>query len=141
MTECPFCFIDSVKNRTLAETPNARVIFSNPRLVKGHLLVIPKRHVEQPWELTEVELREILGHIHRLQKKISETLGTGCDVRQNYRPFIRQGRLKVDHVHFHLLPRTFQDELYECSMKYETEMFVELPTSEINEVKILLGRM
>lgn len=134
-TACPFCEIDATRNRTLKESRHARVIFSNPRLMKGHLLVTPKRHVEQPWELTEVELKEIFSHIHELQRKIASTLGTGCDIRQNYRPFMKQGRLKVDHLHFHLLPRTFQDDLYERSMKYETEIFTDLPDDEANEVR------
>lgn len=133
-TSCPFCEINPIRNRTLQESEHVRVIFSNPRLMKGHLLVIPKRHVEQPWELTEVELKEIFSHIHGLQQKISSTLGTGCDIRQSYRPFMKQGRLKVDHLHFHLLPRTFQDDLYEKSMKYETDIFSELPPKEIEDV-------
>lgn len=132
--DCPFCSIDEVKTRTLQESKNVRVIFSNPRLMKGHLLVIPKRHVERPWELSKTELKEIFSHIHELQKKIARTLGTGCDIRQNYRPFMKQGRLKVDHLHFHLLPRTFQDDLYEKSMKYETDVFVPLPDGETDEV-------
>lgn len=138
-TSCPFCEIDSTRNRTLQETEHVRVIFSNPRLMKGHLLVIPKRHVEQPWDLEEIELQQIFSHIHDLQKRISSSLGTGCDIRQNYRPFMKQGRLKVDHLHFHLLPRTFQDELYEKSMKYETDIFSDLPADETASVIKLLG--
>lgn len=138
--DCPFCNINTLKTRTLEEGQRVRVIFSNPRLVKGHLLVTPKRHVEQPWELTDDELKEIFSHIHNLQQKISETLGTGCDIRQNYRPFMKQGKLKVDHLHFHLLPRTFQDELYERSMKYETDIFSDLPEQEIVEVRSALGK-
>lgn len=108
--------------------------------MKGHLLVIPKRHIEQPWDMTDIELQETFAHIHDLQKRLSSTFGTGCDVRQNYRPFIKQGRLKVDHLHFHLLPRTFQDELYEQSMKYETDIFIELPSSEEDEVTSVLAK-
>lgn len=139
MNTCPFCNIDPVRNKTLQESEHVRVIFSNPRLVKGHLLVTPKRHVEQPWELTEAEVKDIFEHIHVLQKKLSETLGTGCDIRQNYRPFMEQGRLKVDHVHFHLLPRTFQDDLYEKSMRYETDMFNDISSDEVESVKKMLG--
>lgn len=139
MNTCPFCNIDPVRNKTLQESEHVRVIFSNPRLVKGHLLVTPKRHVEQPWELTEAEVKDIFEHIHVLQKKLSETLGTGCDIRQNYRPFMKQGRLKVDHVHFHLLPRTFQDDLYEKSMRYETDMFNDISSDEVESVKKMLG--
>ncbi len=61
---------------------------------------------------------------------LASGLATGCDVRQNYRPFLVQGRLKVDHVHFHILPRTFQDELYEKSMRFETDMFQDMTERE-----------
>ena len=138
MNDCPFCDIDEVKTRMLQETKTVRVIFSNPRLMKGHLLVTPKRHVEQLWDLSEMELKETFSHIYKLQKQLAETLGTGCDIRQNYRPFMKQGRLKVDHLHFHLLPRTFKDDLYERSMKYETDIFADLIQGEIEEVKAAL---
>lgn len=107
--------------------------------MKGHLLVVPKRHVEQPWDLTSLELKEIFSHIHDLQKKLSNTLGTGCDIRQNYRPFMKQGKLKVDHLHFHLLPRTFQDDLHERSMKFETDIFTDLLDDEVNEIRKALS--
>lgn len=138
MIDCPFCNIDRLKTLTLQESDNVRVVLSTPRLMKGHLLVIPKRHVEQPWDLSETELKEVFLHIHELQKCISETLGTGCDIRQNYRPFMKQGRLKVDHLHFHLLPRTFKDDLYERSMKYETDIFADLSKDEGEEVRSIL---
>ena len=57
----------------------------------------------------------------------------GCDIRQNYRPFIRQGRLKIDHMHFHLLPRESEDELYKKSMIFERELFKDLTKEELNE--------
>jgi diadenosine tetraphosphate (Ap4A) HIT family hydrolase len=138
MDKCPFCD-DKIRERMIQESDNARVFFSNPRLTKGHLLVTPKRHVEQPWQLTDQELKEIFTHIHQLQMRLSETLGTGCDIRQNYRPFIQQGRLKVDHLHFHLIPRTLKDELYEKSMIFETEIFKKLSNAEIKEVRAILG--
>jgi len=52
---------------------------------------------------------------------------------------MRQGKLKVDHLHFHLLPRTFQDDLYERSMKYETDIFSDLPNDEVRVVTETLG--
>ena len=136
---CPFCTINTVRNRILEEGELTRVLFSNPRLMKGHLLVMPKRHVEQPWDLTADELQEMFLHIHALQKKLSKTLGTGCDIRQNYRPFITQGRLKVDHLHVHLLPRSFEDELYKKSMKFETALFTDVPEGEVDEVRRVLS--
>jgi histidine triad (HIT) family protein len=137
MKDCPFCDT-STNNRVFSESKLVKVIFSNPRLVEGHLLVIPKRHIEEPWELDKQERDEVFHFINSLQKKISQTLGTGCDVRQNYRPFIIQGKLKIDHVHYHLIPRKFEDELYEKSQIYEKDIFGDLPNSEVDKVMSLL---
>jgi diadenosine tetraphosphate (Ap4A) HIT family hydrolase len=137
MKDCPFCS-DLVNERVVAESECVRVILSNPRLTKGHLLVIPKRHVEMPWELTNQEVSEIFDHIKILQKRLSEVFGTGCDVRQNYRPFLKQGRLKVDHIHYHLIPRRFKDELYEKTLKYEVDIFTDITKKEAEEVRRLI---
>ena len=130
---CAFCHPDP--SCILEETKDVLVMVSNPRLMKGHLLIIPKRHVERPWELDENESHELFTRIHHFQKKLSQSFGTGCDLRQNYRPFIKEGELKVDHLHFHLLPRTFEDELYEKSMIYEKDIFQPLQPLEADEVK------
>jgi ATP adenylyltransferase len=134
MKPCPFCHV-SPRDHLVAESGMVKVIFSNPRLVKGHLLIIPKRHVEQPWELTGQEQIEVLAFITKFQRRLSQTIGTGCDVRQNYRPFLIQGKLKVDHVHYHLLPRKLEDELYTKCQIYEKEIFINLCDSEIAEVE------
>ena len=136
MTLCPFC--DLANSRIIAENDYAKVIFSNPRLTKGHLLVIPKRHIEQPWSIKKSEREAIFEFIDKYQKLLAKRLGTGCDVRQNYRPFLEQGRLKVNHLHYHLIPRVFEDELYEKSQIYEKDIFVKLKESEIAETLALL---
>ncbi len=136
MKECPFC--QNNKERLLFETDRVKVIFSDPRLTEGHLLVIPKRHVEELWNLSDAELKEILSQLKVLQKKISKTIGTGCDIRQNYRPFLNQNKLKVDHLHFHLIPRTFEDEIYHRTQKDEVILFKDLEEREVKKVSRLL---
>ena len=56
--ECPFCNINSEKTRIVKDKEFVRVIFSNPRLMSGHLLIVPKRHVEKTSELNEEEQKE-----------------------------------------------------------------------------------
>ena len=133
--DCPFC---EVKDRVLRENERARVILSNPRKVPGHFLVIPKRHVEKPWELTHEELADIFDLIFFIEKKVIGKLGDGCDVRQNYRPFLPQNRLKKDHVHFHVLPRSLNDYLYKMAEVYETDLFADLDDMEGEAVAKLL---
>ena len=114
----------------LKENKNAYVLLSDPRKIPGHFLVIPKRHVEKPWEIKEEELCSIFNLVTFVQQKIIETLSDGCDVRQNYRPFLKQGRTKVDHVHYHVMPRTFEDKLYMKVDKFEANLFEDLTPEE-----------
>lgn len=134
-TSCPFC---SSKDRVLKENEHAQVILSNPRKVPGHFLVIPKRHVVKPWELNEKELSDIFELIFFVEQKILGELGDGVDIRQNYRPFMKQNTIKVDHVHFHVIPRSLEDYIYTVSEQFETDLFVKLDSIEAAEVAKLL---
>jgi ATP adenylyltransferase len=133
--QCPFCTSDE---RSLKENELARVILSNPHKVPGHMLVIPKRHVEKPWELTPEELQAIFDLIFFVEQRVIGKLGDGVDVRQNYRPFMQQSRLKVDHVHFHVIPRSLEDYIYKVSEQYETDLFVDLDDMERDAVADML---
>lgn len=135
-SKCPFC---DPTDRILKENPSANVILSNPRKVPGHFLVTPKRHVTQPWELTTSELQDIFQLVHFVEQRlIAAGLGTGVDVRQNYRPFITGNRLVVAHVHFHVIPRSLHDYIYSVSEKYDTELFAALDDLEAKEVAKIL---
>lgn len=127
---CPFCEIDHEKTRIVRKDKFVTTILSNPRLVPGHTLVIPNRHVYEPWKLKDEEIIAVFRAINYARTKLLKSMATGCDIRQNYRPFIKQNSLKVDHVHFHVLPRTNEDELYQKSMQFEKEIFADLTDNE-----------
>ena len=135
--ECPFCSINDEKTRILKEYKYVRVIFSNPRLMPGHLLVIPKRHVEKISELNEKERKELFDVMIKYQEKILKHF-SGCDIRQNNRSFQKQGTLKVNHLHIHLQPRKFKDELYYQCQKYETKIFKKLSENELKKYSKIL---
>jgi ATP adenylyltransferase len=133
--DCPFCTLDE---RVIKENDHAAVILSDPHKVPGHMLVLPKRHVEQPWDLRPKELQAVFELIFEIEKKIIGKLGDGCDIRQNYRPFVSQSRLKVDHVHFHVIPRAEDDYIYKVSEQYESDLFVDLDDMERDAVADML---
>ncbi|MBP9761553.1 HIT domain-containing protein [Candidatus Saccharibacteria bacterium] len=133
---CPFCAADS---RVVLEGKLAFALLSNPRKVPGHVLVIPKRHVEEPWELTMAERADIGLLLDSVtQRLIKAKLGDGVDIRQNYRPFAQKGKLSVRHIHFHAVPRMQDDYIYQVSEKYDTELFADLDPSEAKEVTKML---
>jgi diadenosine tetraphosphate (Ap4A) HIT family hydrolase len=103
--------------------------------VPGHLLVIPKRHIEKSSQLTKAERKEIFDAIINIEEKLVKKFSKGCDIRSHYRPFMKQSWLKVNHLHFHLQPREFEDELYQKAQKYELDVWRELPEDEIKVIK------
>ena len=137
--ECPFCNINLEKTRILKDGNFTRVIFSNPRLMPGHLLVVPKRHVEKISDLDEKERKELFEMIVEFQEKILSRIAPGCDIRQHYRPFQKQDNLKINHLHIHLQPRENFDELYEKSQIFEKDVFKDLQSEELEKMfKIFL---
>ena len=138
MSHCPFCSLESERDRTILTSTLSHVILSNPRLLPGHTLVVPRRHVEHPRDLTEAELLDIFQQINIVRDRMLETIATGVDIRQNFRPFLVQSRVKVDHVHFHVIPRTHEDDLYQKSMKFEHSIFDDLKEDERRQMFDLL---
>jgi diadenosine tetraphosphate (Ap4A) HIT family hydrolase len=134
-TTCPFCH---PKDEVLKENEHAIVMLSNPRKVPGHFLVLPKRHIEKPWQLTADELTSIFKLIFFVEQRILGRLGDGVDIRQNYRPFKKQSRLKVNHVLFHVVPRSKDDYIYTVSEQFEKDLFADLDDLERVEVEKLL---
>jgi len=131
--DCPFCNIQTERTRIIKEGKHTLVILSNPRLVEGHLLVIPKRHVERISELNKEEKEELLDTVIEFQEKILSRFASGCDIRQNYRPFQEEDGIKLEHLHINLQPREFEDELYQRCQIFEKEIFKELTDEELDK--------
>ena len=136
--DCPFCNIDKKRNTVIKHYKNVFVMFSNPRLMEGHLLVVSKRHVEKISELNEEERKELFDTVIEYQEKILKNIAPGCDIRQHYRPFLKQSELKINHLHIHLQPRKFDDELYKKCQIYHEDVFKELTEEEIDKISKLL---
>ena len=133
---CPFC---NPTDRVLKENEHAILILSNPRKVPGHILVLPKRHIEEPWQLTADELTDVFKLIFIAEKAILKGgLGGGVDIRQNYQPFKKEDELKKNHVLFHVIPRAKDDYIWSVSEHYERDLFAELDPLEAKEVAKLL---
>lgn len=120
----------------LKENTQAYILLSNPRKVPGHFLVIPKRHAEKPWELERDEILGIFSLISFVEQRITAASGTGADIRQHYRPFLKEGPTKVNHVHFHVLPRTLNDALHLHSA--EDKLWENLSEEEHDRIAKLL---
>ncbi len=137
--DCRFCKIITDGQKILKQTEYSVVILSDPRLMPGHLLVVPKRHIEKLSELTPEERADIIDQTIRTQEKILAAGTPGCDIAEHFRPFIPENPWKVDHLHMHLRPRALDDELYTKVQIYEKEIFREPEAGEFEQYKKILG--
>jgi len=129
---CRFCNIDDMKTRIVFEGRHCFVALSNPRLMPGHLLVIPKRHVEKLSDLDPRECIEIFDTLSKYCDKVLK-ISKGYSIHQNYMPMIAESRTKVDHLHIHIWPRELDDELYMKSLKHQHDLFTDLADKELNK--------
>jgi histidine triad (HIT) family protein len=99
---CPFCSQKILENQRVFETENFQVLIDYKPRVKGHLLAIPKRHVEKIHELNVEEWKELSVIFPAVFKVFEDHLKTDqCMVLEKNGP---QAYQEVPHIHFHLIP-------------------------------------
>lgn len=100
LTKCPFC--DLKTKYFVKEGVDVALTVNLFPYIDGHLLVIPKRHVEKLDDLTASEFTEI-GEMLKLGKaRLREILGISS-VNVLYREGVKSGS-SLGHLHFHIIP-------------------------------------
>ena len=109
MEGCIFCRIiaGEVPAATLLETEKVVAFLDVSPVNRGHALVVPRRHVENLWELSQDELYSSIFASQRVGRAVMEvTESPGLNLLQNNHECAGQ---IVRHVHFHLIPRRPDD--------------------------------
>jgi diadenosine tetraphosphate (Ap4A) HIT family hydrolase len=143
---CPFCNIDALKNRIIYETGRLFVTLSNPRIMPGHTLVVPKKHVGAPFLLDPCEEIDLLTTATRFQRKLMELFSqkwgkpAGCNLEILPKPFMPQTELAIPgHTHVHLKPRFWQDPYWQAVGRHEDKVFRKPSPEELDEFVALLS--
>ena len=109
--DCIFCKLANgvFETNTLYEDDDFRVIFDASPATKGHVLILPKEHAANVFELSE----ETASKVFVLAKKIATVLKevTGCEgvnILQNNGEIAGQ---TVFHFHLHMIPRYKGDKV------------------------------
>ena len=109
--DCIFCKLANgvFETNTLYEDDDFRVIFDASPATKGHVLILPKEHAANVFELSE----ETASKVFVLAKKIATVIKevTGCEgvnILQNNGEIAGQ---TVFHFHMHLIPRYKDDKV------------------------------
>jgi diadenosine tetraphosphate (Ap4A) HIT family hydrolase len=91
----------------LLENELAYVRYDNNSLSRGHVLVIPKRHVASFFDMTTEEQTAVLGLLSQAQRLIQHKhRPDGYNIGVNIGKAGGQSRM---HVHVHLIPRYVDD--------------------------------
>ncbi len=104
--QCIFCDLSKDKE-IIAENDFAIAFYDAFPVNPGHSLIIPKRHVENYFDLTEKKCAAIQDLLKIVQKKVEERFhpdGYNIGVNVN-----AAGGQSVFHVHMHLIPRFLGD--------------------------------
>jgi len=109
MRECVFCAIVSgvADGHEVARTEHTVAFLDNRPVFKGHVLVIPARHVVTLPDLPDDLLAPFFGEVRRVAAVIPTALGSqGTFVAMN-----NTVSQSVAHLHCHVVPRTKGDGL------------------------------
>ena len=107
MKDCIFCDPEIRKKETFYETKKCIAIVDIKPIVSGHVLIIPKRHVEKFVELTEEEIVDIFSSVKNVYDILIKAFKATA-----FNLLIQDGRdagQSIDHLHLHVAPRVKYD--------------------------------
>jgi histidine triad (HIT) family protein len=109
--DCTFCrIVDGLlPSWSVYEDEHSVAFLDRAQVTRGHTLVVPRRHAEDIWALSEDEARAVMGSIHRVARQLRDRLGMpGMNITQANGTAAWQD---VFHYHVHLIPRYGHDGL------------------------------
>jgi len=104
MENCVFCHIENQKEKEIiAKNEFALAFYDSFPVSRGHVLIIPKRHVASFFELSQEEYKAIIELLNQCKKMLDLKYNPdGYNVGVNIGEAAGQS---VFHVHMHLIPR------------------------------------
>lgn len=109
---CIFCKIAAgqIPAAKILDDPHALALLDIGPLAQGHVLLIPKAHFVTLDEMPADLAAEMLRRLPALVRAVKTALGAdGVNVLQNNGKAAHQ---EVQHVHFHIIPRTHGDAFH-----------------------------
>lgn len=133
MKDCIFCKISKgeIPSATVYEDDDFRVIMDISPASEGHMIILPKEHAANVYELSD----EVASKIYVLAKKLAVALKEeldcdGINILQNNEEAAGQ---TVFHLHMHIIPRYFGDDI---NIKWEPS---ESKSENLVELAKLIG--
>ena len=112
MDNCIFCKIANgeIPSATVYEDDSFRVILDLNQAIKGHMLILPKEHFANLYELPEETAAAAMRLAKKLAMAAKDTMDIdGLNLLQNNGEAAGQS---VMHFHLHVLPRVKGDDSF-----------------------------
>ncbi|NGX34026.1 MAG: AP-4-A phosphorylase [Candidatus Anoxychlamydiales bacterium] len=136
---CPFCDEKILNYQKYFEDGNVIGLCSYKPLLRGHSLIIPKRHVERLEDLTDSEMQNVFNLIKRTNIAVQKVLNN-----KSYILIQKNGKevgQSVFHVHFHYIPRKENGSNFGFLTRFLTYPFKrKLNPNEMQDIKELLSQ-
>ena len=101
---CIFCLQDDKSlNRVIDANETFYARLDNFPATAGHVEIVPKRHVESFFDLSESEIIDAYALMRKVEKELSARHGP-----DGYTIGVNEGKVagrSIDHLHIHLIPR------------------------------------
>ncbi|REB04726.1 HIT family protein [Sporosarcina sp. BI001-red] len=131
MSSCIFCKIAAgeLPGEVLYEDEHVIAFMDIMPVTKGHVLLIPKNHRENVYDLTSDEASHLFSVTPKLARAIKDTFNpVGMNLVQNNGAAAGQA---VFHFHLHFVPRYDETDGYRPTWDPKTEEF---PSERIHEL-------
>jgi diadenosine tetraphosphate (Ap4A) HIT family hydrolase len=101
-SDCPFCKLDSDR-KLIFESETVYAIYDKFPVNAGHVLIIPKKHCPDYFQLTFEEQSDCILMLNKVREEVNNQFNPdGFNVGINVGEKAGQ---TVNHVHIHLIPR------------------------------------
>ena len=114
MSECLFCKDDFYGDNVIYEDKHWRVAYDAYPVSKGHVLIIPKRHIESFFKIS-VEFLSLF-HLFKVVKKILDEKYNPDGYNIGINDGFASGQT-INHLHIHLIPRYKNDGGLPCGVR------------------------
>lgn len=112
MEDCVFCKIvrGEISSEKIYEDENTFVFLDANPFIKGHTLIIPKKHSRWVWDIDDKNYVNYILAVKRVAEILKRTFNTDCIQELII-------GMEVPHTHIHLLPRVKNDGFSEFPKK------------------------
>ncbi|WP_301107355.1 HIT family protein [Sporosarcina sp.] len=131
MASCIFCKIveGSIPGEKVYEDEHVIAFMDIMPVTKGHVLLIPKKHCENLYDMTEEEAANLFKAAPKIATALKEEFQpAGMNLLQNNGSFAGQ---TVYHFHMHLIPRYDKSDGFQLEFQPKVEQF---PTDVLTEL-------